>query len=37
LLKASVVAVLDSGGEAGKPMVVKATITNTGNKLQPTI
>jgi hypothetical protein len=33
IAKASVVAVLDSGGEAGKPMVVKATITNTGNKV----
>lgn len=30
--KASVSAVLSSGGEAGKPMVVKATITNTGSK-----
>ena len=30
--KASVTAVLESGGQAGKPMVVKATITNTGNK-----
>jgi hypothetical protein len=33
IAKASVVAVLASGGEAGKPMVVKATITNTGNKV----
>ena len=29
--KASVIAVLQSGGEAGKPLVVGATITNTGN------
>ena len=32
MAKASVTAVLESGGQAGKPMVVKATITNTGNK-----
>lgn len=31
--KASVVALLQSGGEAGKPLVVKATITNEGNKV----
>ncbi len=31
--KASVNAVLESGGQAGKLMVVKATITNTGNKV----
>jgi hypothetical protein len=31
--KASVAAVLESGGQAGKLMVVKATITNTGNKV----
>lgn len=31
--KASVVAVLESGGQAGKPLVVKATISNTGNKV----
>jgi hypothetical protein len=31
--KASVVALLQSGGQAGKPLVVKATITNTGNKV----
>jgi hypothetical protein len=31
--KASVAAVLDSGGQAGKPMIVKATITNTGSKV----
>jgi hypothetical protein len=31
--KASVTAVLESGGQAGKTMVVKATITNTGNKV----
>ena len=30
--KASVTAVLESGGEAGKPLVVKATIVNTGDK-----
>jgi CARDB len=30
--KASLTAVLESGGEAGKPMVVKATITNSGSK-----
>ncbi len=30
--KASVTAVLESGGEAGKDMVVKAVITNTGKK-----
>jgi hypothetical protein len=32
LAKASLTAVLESGGEAGKPLVVKATIVNTGNK-----
>jgi len=31
--KASVTAALESGGQAGKLMVVKATITNTGNKI----
>jgi hypothetical protein len=31
--KASVTAVLESGGQAGKPLVVKATIINTGNKI----
>lgn len=31
--KASVVAVLQSGGEAGKPLVVKATVTNQGSKV----
>jgi uncharacterized membrane protein len=31
--KASVNAVLESGGQAGKSLVVKATITNTGNKV----
>ncbi|MGY4884971.1 MAG: putative S-layer protein [Nanobdellota archaeon] len=31
--KASVTAVLESGGQAGKPMVVKASITNTGKKV----
>jgi len=30
--KASITAVLDSGGEAGKLLVVKATIVNTGKK-----
>jgi uncharacterized membrane protein len=30
--EASVNAVLESGGQAGKPLVVKATITNTGDK-----
>jgi len=30
--KASVNAFLESGGEAGKPLVVKATIVNTGDK-----
>jgi len=30
--RASITAVLESGGEAGKLMVVKATITNTGTK-----
>lgn len=30
--KASVIAVLESGGQAGKEMVVKATIKNTGKK-----
>ena len=30
--KASVTAVLESGGEAGKVLVVRATITNTGKK-----
>lgn len=30
--KALVSAFLESGGEAGKPLVVKATITNTGDK-----
>jgi hypothetical protein len=29
--KASVVALLQSGGQAGKPLVVKATVTNTGS------
>jgi len=32
LAKATVSAVLESGGEAGRPLVVKATITNTGDK-----
>jgi hypothetical protein len=32
LAKASVTAVLESGGETGKLMVVKATIANTGDK-----
>jgi len=30
--EASVSAVLESGGQAGKPMIVKATIVNTGDK-----
>jgi len=32
LAKATVSAVLESGGEAGRALVVKATITNTGDK-----
>jgi hypothetical protein len=30
--EASIGAVLESGGQAGKPLVVKATVTNTGDK-----
>lgn len=30
--KVSVTAILESGGQAGKPLVIKATVTNTGDK-----